>query len=178
VKVDLATVTGSTSYGSFTSYERQVVDSSGSLTTPWLLATVDATVSTSAAAWPSSATAADYLKLTFNPGVPTGAVVSGATLAFAYKASATVTSPGLCYYVDVFQSTTLVASHGSSSSAYSCNTSGTSYVTDSISLPEVNTVAEANALVVKIYMWGASCGPGCPKSNVDQGQVTFNYYLD
>jgi len=174
VKVDLAIVTGSTPFVGFTSYERQVVDSSGSLTTPWSLASVDATIFTSASNWPVTAATTKYLKLTFDPGVPTGAVISSATLAFVYKASAATSGAGLCYYVDVFQSTTLLAAHGSGSSAYSCNTSSTNYVTSTVSLTEVNSAAKANALVVKIYMWSATA----LKSNVDQGQVTLNYYLD
>jgi predicted ribosomally synthesized peptide with SipW-like signal peptide len=174
VKVDLATVTGSTSYGTFTSYERQVVDSSGALTTPWKLASVDATVFTSASAWPTSAATTKYLKLTFDPGVPTGAVISSATLTFVYKASAATSGAGLCYYVDVFQGTTLLATHGSGSSAYSCNTSSTNYVTSTVSLTEVDSAAKADALDVKIYMWSATS----VTSNVDQGQLTLNYYLN
>ena len=158
VKVDLATVTGTTASTSFTSYEQQLVDtSSGTVTTPWLLSSVDAVIHTSASAWPAAAATTKYLKLTFDPAVPSGAVISSATLNFVYKPSAAASSPGLCYYADVFQGTTLLGSHGSSSSAYSCNTSGTVYVTDAISLTEVNTAAKANALVVKLYMWWAGC---------------------
>jgi hypothetical protein len=174
VKVDLATVTGSTSYVSFTSYERQVVDSSGSLTTPWSPASVDATIFTSASNWPATAATTKYLKLTFDPGVPTGAVISTAALTFVYKASAGTSGAGLCYYVDVFQGTTLLATHGSGSSAYSCNTSSTNYVTSTVSLTEVDSAAKADALDVKIYMWSASA----LKTNVDQGQLTVNYYLN
>jgi hypothetical protein len=174
VKVDLATVTGSTSYGTFTSYERQVVDSSGALTTPWMLSSVDATIFTSASNWPATAATTKYVKLTFDPGVPTGAVISSATLTFVYKASAATSGAGLCYYVDVFQSTTLLATHGSGSSAYSCNTSSTNYVTSTVSLTEVNSAAKANALDVKIYMWSATA----VKANVDQGQLAVNYSLD
>ena len=110
--------------------------------------------------------------------MPSGAVISSATLNFVYKPSAAASSPGLCYYADVFQGTTLLGSHGSSSSAYSCNTSGTATSPTPISLTEVNTAAKANALVVKLYMWWAGCVSGCPKSNVDQGQLTTNYYVN
>src|SRR5262249_23234217 len=90
VKIDLATVTGLTSYGSFTSYEKQVVDSSGSLTTPWSLATVDATIFTSASNFTAAYAASRYVKLTFDPGVPTGSAISSATLTFVFKPSANV----------------------------------------------------------------------------------------
>ena len=174
VKIDLATVTGSTPYGTWTSYERQVVDSSGPLTTPWKLASVDATIYTSASSFPTAAATTKYLKLTFDPDVPIGAVVSSATLTFVYKASAATIGAGLCYYVDVFQGTTLLATHGSGSSAYSCNTSSTNYVTSTVSLTEVDSAAKADALDVKIYMWSATL----VASNVDQGQLTISYYLN
>ncbi len=174
VKIDLATITGTTPYVSLTSYERQVVDSSGSLTTPWSLTSVDATIFTSASNWAATAATTKYLKLTFDPGVPTGAVISSATLTFVYKASAATSGAGLCYYVDVFQGTTLLATHGSGSSAYSCNTSSTNYVTSTVSLTEVDSAAKANALDAKIYMWSATA----LKVNVDQGQLTVNYYLN
>jgi len=178
VDVDLATVTGSTPYGTFTQYETSATDtSSGSVTTTWSLNSVDAVTFTSAGAFPTAATTTKYLQLSFDPGVPTGAVISTATLNFVYRPSAAVSSPGLCYYVDVFQSTTLLGSHGSSSSAYSCNTSATNFVTDPIPLSEVNSAARADSLVVKIYMWGPGCGQGCPKGVVDQGQLALNYSL-
>jgi hypothetical protein len=52
-----------------------------------------------------------------------------------------------------------------------------------VSLPEVNTVAKANGLVIKLYYWisplcGGGGNPACVKSVTDQAQVTFNYYLD
>jgi hypothetical protein len=179
IKVDLATITGSTAYGSFTSYEVTSTDASGAaVTIPWSQASVDAVTYQTTNAFPTAAATTKYLKLTFDPAVPTGSVVSSSTLTLVWRPSAAVSSPGLCYYVDILQGTTPLASHGSSSSAFACNTSGTSFLTSSISLPEVDTPAEANALVAKFYMWGPACGAGCPKGVVDQGLLTVNYYLD
>ena len=47
----------------------------------------------------------------------------------------------------------------------------------------MNTVAKANALVIKLYYWisplcGGGGNPGCVKSVTDRAQVTFSYYLD
>jgi hypothetical protein len=55
VNVDLATVGGSTPYGAFTAYEIQSVDDTSGTpaTTPWMLATVDATTYTDTNNWPS-----------------------------------------------------------------------------------------------------------------------------
>jgi hypothetical protein len=179
VVTDLATVTGSTPYGTFTSYENIVTDTStGGTTTNWSQAAADAVTYTTTNSFPTAASTSKYLKLTFDPAVPTGAVIASVTITLVWRPSATVASPGLCYYVDVLQGTTLLASHGSSSSPFACNTSGTVMATSSISLTEVNTPARANALVAKFYMWGPACGGGCPKGVADQGQLTVNYSLD
>ena len=187
VNVDLATVSGSTPYAAFTAYEIQSVDdTSGSpATTPWSLATVDATTYTAASNWPSAApVTTKYLKPTFEPFVPTGSVVTGATLTNVWRASAAVTNGGsLCYYLETFNGATSLATHGSSGSPQACTNSGTTFTTDTVSLPEVNTVAKANGLVIKLYYWisplcGGAGNPGCVKSVTDRAQVTFSYYLD
>jgi hypothetical protein len=188
VNVDLATVTGATPYvAAFTAYETQAIDdTSGSPSTlPWSLATVDATSYTDATTWPSAApTTARYLKLTFDPVVPAGSVISSVTLTNVWHASANVTNGGtLCYYLETFNGATSLGTHGSAGSAQNCNASGVNNVSDSVSLPEVNSVAAANNLVIKLYYWmspicGGAGNPTCVKSITDQAQVTFNYYLD
>jgi hypothetical protein len=187
VNVDLATVSGSTPYAAFTAYEIQYVDDTSGTpaTTPWSLATVDATAYTAASNWPSAApVTTKYLKPTFEPFVPTGSVVTGATLTNVWRASAAVTNGGsLCYYLETFNGATSLATHGSSGSPQACTNSGTTFTTDTVSLPEVNTVAKANGLVIKLYYWisplcGGGGNPGCVKSVTDRAQVTFSYYLD
>jgi hypothetical protein len=188
VNVDMATVTGATPYiAAFTAYETQAVDdTSGTPSTlAWSLATADSTTFTDATTWPSAApNTARYLKLTFDPAVPTGSVITSVTLTNVWRASANVTNSGtLCYYLESFNGATSLGTHGSGSSAQNCNASGTNNVTDSVSLPEVNTVAKASGLVIKLYYWlsplcGGGGNPTCVKSVTDQAQVTFNYYLD
>jgi hypothetical protein len=187
VDVDLATVSGSTPYAAFTAYEIQSVDDTSGTpaTTPWSLATVDATAYTAASNWPSAApVTTKYLKPTFEPFVPTGSVVTGATLTNVWRASAAVTNGGtLCYYLETFNGATSLGTHGSSGSPQACTSSGTTFTTDTVSLPEVNTVAKANALVIKLYYWisplcGGGGNPACVKSVTDRAQVTFSYYLD
>jgi len=188
VNVDMATVTGATPYvAAFTAYETQAVDdTSGTPSTlAWSLATADSTTFTDVTTWPSAApNTARYLKLSFDPTIPTSAVVTSVTLTNVWRASANVTNSGtLCYYLESFNGTTSLGTHGSGSSAQNCNASGTNNVTDSVSLPEVNTVTKANSLVIKLYYWvsplcGGGGNPTCVKSVTDQAQVSFNYYLD
>jgi hypothetical protein len=188
VNVDLATATGATPYiAAFTAYETQSIDdTSGTPTTlPWAPATVDTTTYTDANNWPSAApNTARYLKFTVDPAIPAGSVITSVTLTNAWHASANVTNGGtLCNYVESFNGTTSLGTHGSGAAAQSCNASGTNNVTDSVSLPEVNSVAKANNLVIKLYYWisplcGGAGNPACVKSVTDQVQVTFNYYLD
>jgi hypothetical protein len=186
VNVDLATVTGSTPYTAFTAYETQWVDdTSGTPTTaPWFAAAVDGTAYTDANAWPAAVSTTKYLKLTFDPSVPAGSVVTAVSLKNVWRASAAVTNGGtLCYYLETFNGTTSLATHGSAGSPQACTASGTVFSSDTIPLPEVSTVTQANNLVIKLYYWvSPTCGgggnPTCVKSVTDQAQVTFTYYLD
>ena len=188
VIVDTATVTGATPYtAAFTAYETQAVDDTSGTPSAvsWALAAVDSTTFTDATTWPSATpTTTKYLKLTFDPVIPAGAVITSVTLTNVWRASAAVTNGGtLCYYLESFNGTTSLATHGSGSSAQNCNASGTNNVSDSVPLSEVNTVTKANTLVIKLYYWlsplcGGGGNPTCVKSLTDQAQVTFNYYLD
>ena len=56
VNIDLATLTGPTPYIAFTAYEIQAVDDTSGTpaTTPWMLATADATTYQAASNWPSA----------------------------------------------------------------------------------------------------------------------------
>lgn len=185
VNLDLATVTGST-YSAFTAYETSFVDATSGTpaTTPWFMAAVDATTYTDATNWPAAVTTTKYLKLTFDPGVPAGSVVTAVSLKNVWHASTAVTNGGqLCYYLETFNGTTSLATHGSAGSPQACTASGTVFSTDTISLPEVNDATKSNNLVIKLYYWvSPTCGgtgnPVCVKSVTDQAQATFTYYLD
>ena len=186
VNVDLATVSGSTPYGAFTAYETQWVDDTSGTpaTAPWFAAAIDGTSYTDANSWPAAVATTKYLKLTFDPSVPTGSVVTAVSLKNVWHASAAVTNGGtLCYYLETFNGATSLATHGSAVAPQACTASGTVFSTDTISLPEVNDATKANNLVIKLYYWvSPTCGgggnPTCVKSVTDQAQVTFNYYLD
>jgi hypothetical protein len=186
VNVDLATVSGSTPYNSFTAYETQWADDTSGTpaTAAWFPATVDGTTYTDATNWPAASSTTKYLKLTFDPSVPTGSVVTAVSLKNVWHAATAVTNGGtLCYYLETFNGATSLATHGSAASPQACTSSGTVFSTDTIPLPEVNDATKANNLVIKLYYWvSPTCGgggnPTCVKSVTDQAQVTFNYYLD
>jgi hypothetical protein len=186
VNVDLATVSGSTPYNIFTAYETQWVDdTSGTPTTAsWLAALVDGTTYTDTTAWPAAPVTTKYLKLTLDPSVPAGSVVTSVSLKNVWHAAAAVTNGGsLCYYLETFNGATSLATHGSAGSPQACTASGTVFSTDTVPLPEVNDATKANNLVIKLYYWvSPTCGgggnPTCVRSVTDQAEVTFNYYLD
>jgi hypothetical protein len=186
VNVDMATVTGATPYTpSFTAYEHQAADgTSGTLVSAvWSLATPDTSLYTSAGTWISGAPSpTEYLKFTFDPSVPTGSTLASATFTHVWHPVSAVTNGGtLCYYFETLDGTTSLANHGSGASPVSCNALA-SNVTDTVSLPEVNTASRASNLVIKVYYWGSpQCGgagkPGCVKTVTDQAQLTLNYSL-
>ena len=187
VNIDLATLTGSTPYTAFTAYEIQAVDdtSGAPAALPWALETVDATTYQAASNWPSATPATTkYLKLTLEPFVPTGSVVTAVSLTNVWHASAAVTNGGtLCYYLETFNGATSLATHGSGGSPVACTNSGTTFASDTVSLPEVNDVTKANNLVIKLYYWisplcGGGGNPGCVKSVTDRAVVSYSYYLD
>ena len=76
-----------------------------------------------------------------------------------------------CWYFEVYNGATLIGTHGSTASPVSCNNTG-SFVTDTVSVPEVDTVAEANNAVVKVYM-KISTNKG--KTLHDRATLTINY---
>ena len=187
IDVDMATVSGSTPYGAFTQYEIQAVDDTSGTpaTTLWPLETVDGTTYTATNNSPSAnPSTTRYLKDTLAPFVPTGSVVTGVSLTNVWRASAAVTNGGtLCYYVEVFNGATSLATHGSGTTPVACTASNTVFTTNTISLPEVNDVTKANNLVLRFYYWmeplcGGGGNPNCVKSVTDRALVTYSYYLD
>lgn len=70
---------------------------------------------------------------------------------------ATIT-PNACYYFEVYEGTTLRGTHGSIGSPVSCNTSTSTYQADVVSLGEVNSVACANDLRIRLYFKDAAAG--------------------
>ena len=172
---DMATITGSTPYSSFTAYEQVYRDASSGApaATNWPPASSGDTFGyTTAAAWLATFATTRYVKLTFDPGLPAGAVITAASLDFAYR-STSAGADTACWYMETYNGATLLGAHGSSSSTISCN-STTSYRTDSVSLPEVATVANANSLTVKAYMDDTLV----QKTQLDLVRLNLTYYLD
>jgi hypothetical protein len=173
MKIDQATVT-LTEYGTTeTLYEDTYVDASTgtAATTTWLLDAADASQYTDAANWPTTFSATRYLQFAFPAYLPSGATVTGATFTHAYRSATAGTT---CGYIEVYAGATLIGTHGSSGAPYSCNSSTTTFVNDSVSLPEVNTDTEANTLFVRVYVRNSSSR----KSVDDVDTVTVTYYLD
>lgn len=173
IKIDLASVDITTPYGSSTLLEQRWDDeaNASSTVTLWPFVATDGTAYTSSASFATTFSATRYLKLTPNESVSTSATITSAQLAFAYK-SATA-GDTTCWYFEVYNGATLTGTHGSSGSPVSCNAT-TSYVTDAVSLPELNTVAAANNVVLKVYMRNS----GGRKASVDLAQLDVDYYLD
>jgi VCBS repeat-containing protein len=136
-------------------------------------ATVTITVQTAAlvpgSSWSSSFDAGRYLAVTFPGYLPDGATVEGATFRHSYRSFAGGTT---CTYLAVYSGGTPIGSHGSSATPLSC-TSGTSFQTDTVSLPEVNAASRANALTVRVYVRNSAGG----KSEHRLAELTVDYWL-
>lgn len=181
VKIDLATVSGATSYANYTMYEQISRDrSTGTATTTnWALAlSGDGTNYTSASNWASTFSTSRYLKFTFDPSVPTSAVITSVTLNYYYRSSQNGATS--CWYGEAYNGVTLLASYGSSGTPQSCNTGNATYSTDTVTMSQltsandVNAVADVNNLAVRAYMKDSSS----KKTQVDLVQLNVNYYLD
>lgn len=175
IKVDRAMITGDTPYTTgFPLYEQSYRDQANgfaSVSTPWSLIAQDGTGYVAANNW-STTFGTKSISFTFPAShVPTGATVTSVTLTSRYKSN---TSGDIaCAYYETYSGATLLGSHGSSSSAYSCTTAGGT-TTDTITLSEVTTPAQVNGLIVKMYCKENSN----KKTNHDLLQLDVNYYLD
>jgi VCBS repeat-containing protein len=116
-------------------------------------ATVTIAVSSSAyvssAGWSTSFSPSRYLKLSFPAYVPAGSLVTGATFRTGYRSE--IAGDTTCYYFEVYAGATLLATHGSAASPVSCNATST-FEIDTVSLPEIDSVAKANAVTIVLYV--------------------------
>lgn len=139
-------------YGrTFPLHDQQVNDQSDgtALTTVWaLVAAGDSQTYTTANNWGATFATTKYLAAKFPSSVPSAATVTGATLRHAYKSN--TGGATTCWYAEAYSAGALIGTYGSSGSPIGCN-STTSFVTQSVSMPEVNTGARANDLTVRIY---------------------------
>jgi hypothetical protein len=171
--IDVGTISGSTPSTSFTLYADNYTDAATGtpVSFPWALSASDATAYTTAANWATAFASTRYLKLTFPSYVPSTATVSGATFAMNYRPTTSGSTHNACWYFEVYSGSTLIGTHGSSSSPYSCESTST-YQADTVSLPEINTPARANGAIVKAYFRVSS---SATKTDHDLGTLTVNY---
>ena len=172
VDVDLATVSGSASGQAFTLYESSFTDSAtGSVgaAEPWGLFGSDDAYYSSAASWATSFSTSRYLKLSFPSYVPSGATVTSVVFNHSFRSA--TNNVNACYYFEVYNGSTLIGTHGSSSAPVSCNSSNTAWQTDAVSLPEVKSSAAADNLVIKLYVNRSKAG----KSQHDLSQLELSF---
>ena len=110
---------------------------------------IASTAYASSSGWSTSFSAGRYLRLRFPAYVPAGSTVSGATFTHTYRSE--TAGDTTCYYVEVYGGATLLATHGSPASPVSCSSSA-SWTTDTVPLPEVDTVTRANDLRLVLYV--------------------------
>jgi len=110
--------------------------------------TVTAAAYVSGSGWLPTFDATRYLALTFPPYVPSGATVTGATFRHSYRSE--IAGDTTCYYFEVYDGATLLATHGSPTTPVSCT--GLTFTTDTISLPEIDNAVKANDVTVRLYI--------------------------
>ncbi len=175
IVIDSARVTGS-HHGAFTLYPSLHVDrADGTVqTNSWSFATAGDSATFFSGRWPTAYTANRWIELGTSGFVPAGATVTGAELTHTYRSGRSGTP--FCYYLEAYVSGGLIGSYGSTSSDISCNSSNSTWTTDVVPMPEVDTVARANNLVIRLY--GKSTSAGGRESEHDRVHVTFTYELD
>jgi hypothetical protein len=173
LKIDLASVSVTTPWFTTTLFEKRWDDEANAAAAVvlWPFVATDGTAYATVGSFATTFNVARYLKFTPNQTVPVGATISSAQLQFAYKSA--TNGDTTCWYFEVYNGATLIGTHGSSGTPVSCNATA-SYVTDSVSVPEVGTPAAANNVLLKIYMRNS----GARKVSIDLAQLDLDYYLD
>ncbi len=173
--IDMATVTGATPYANFKLYEKIYRDrANGTVaTTNWGTAIAGDNFNyQSTGNWATTFSTTRYVKTTFDPGVPTGSVITSASFDFYYRSNTAGNT--VCWYMETYNGATLLAAHGSPGTPISCNTGNTTYSSDNVLLPELTNVADANNLTIKTYMKES----GSAKTQLDLARLNLNYYLN
>ena len=170
-KIESATVTGATTLGNFTLYPNTLADSADGTpaSTVWGPATAGDGATFQTQGWPTGFNAGRLFTLTFPAEIPAGATITSASVMNAYKSL--TAGDNACWYFEVYNGATLIGTHGSTTTPVSCNATN-NFVTDTVSVPEIDTVAEANNAVVKVYM-KISTNKG--KTLHDRLTLTVNY---
>jgi hypothetical protein len=177
-ETDRGTVSGSTPYAAFTLHRRLLVDQADGTPSaqPWPLSeSGDGATYTSSTGWDAGFDPARYLQFRFPAYVPTGATVTSATLYHTYRSI--VPGTETCYYMEVYSGDTLIGTHGSVSTPISCNSQAV-FQSDSVALPEIDTIAESNAVSVRMYIRNGGLLPSDRASEHDHVVLTLRYGLD
>ena len=103
----------------------------------------------SSSPWSTAFDVSRHLALTFPAYVPAGSTVTGATFRHRYRSE--IAGDTTCYYFEVYSGATVLATHGSAGTPFSCNATS-SYVLDTVALPEIDTVAKANTVTIVMYI--------------------------
>ena len=104
--------------------------------------------------------------------MPSSATLTAASFEYVYRAS--LVTDNVCYYFEVYSGGSLIGTHGGAGSDVDCNAT-LNYETISTALAEVDTVSEANSIVVKLYMKNAT---GARASLTDAAKLKLTYSLD
>ena len=174
--IDLGTVTATYLARAVTMNETSFQDNSGTgVTNVWsLFDGADATAYTTSSVTTAFA-AARYLKFRTASDLPTGAIVTAATLTIVFRSTtAGVTS---CYYTEAYSNAgaTLVATHPTAA-VPNCVT-GTTRLTTTASFPQVTTAVQANDLTWKVYVRNGGAF-GSRFLVFDQMKLDLTWYLD
>jgi hypothetical protein len=174
VDVDRATVSGA-GYSTFTLYPNHDVDSStGTASTAYWGPAKANSQSYTSGAWATSYSGTRFLEFTFPAYVPSSATLTAASFEYVYRSSSGVID-NVCYYFEVYSGGSLIGTHGGTGSDIDCNATA-SYETISTALAEVDTVAEANAIVIKLYT--KNTGVVAKASLTDAARLKLTYSLD
>jgi hypothetical protein len=174
--IDRGVVTGTASngYGSFTLLETNYMDQAtgGSFNFPFGPNAADGT-SVTYTAWATTFNSGRYLQFTFpSDFVPSGATITGVTYTSRYRSSTSGRST--CVWYEFRTSSGVITTRGDTTTPQSCSDTANNWQTDSFSVSQVDTDAEVDGLIVRMY--GKDTGP--VGSAIDQQQISVTYYLD
>jgi len=174
MKIDRATVTVTTANTTRTMYEKvwaEAADGSAA-TTNWAVATSGDSVNYATVSnWATTFNTARYVKFAFpTDWIPSGSTITAVTFKNSYKGANS--GDTACWYFEVYDGTTLIGTHGSTTVPVSCNAT-TSFVTDSVTLNEVTTASTLDNLTVKMFLKNS----GNHKSNHDLIELDATYSL-
>jgi hypothetical protein len=176
ITIDRGTVTGTASngFGSFTLYETDYMDQAtgSAFNFPFAPNAADGT-SVTYSAWATTFNASRYVQFTFPSNfIPSGATVTGVTYTSRFRSN--TSGQSTCVWYEIRTSSGVIGTHGSTGTPFGCSDTANNWKTDSISLPEVDTAAEVNGLIVRFY----GRDTGSVGSQFDQQQIAVTYYLD